>query len=258
MATDMDDITSPPVWDPTRFRKPQRVPLSAKTVGEFVDWVGSAAMEDLAAVRGSIAEECDDEIVAMLGRELITLPIVDTSRHNILLSILGESRRDAAIDPLERFVWNVVDVLAPVEFGAALSIGPHQIVCDIGIDVGRALRSRAAEMLSYIATSRAIEGTVRVIREHPEADVRRAAIDAYLFNHDDSSEAAQAVTALARDEDRDWVGIPRRTLDSNPEEFRERVARLTERPPKPETVPRPTPRPDSPKRDHISTKPPEF
>lgn len=255
---DSNDITPPPDWDPTMIRRQHKVSLSVKTVGEFVEWVGSAAMADVDAVRRSIAEGCDDDVVAILGRELNTLPIVDTSRHNVLLSILGESRRESAIAPLERFTWNVVDVLAHVEYGAALSVAPYQVVCDIGIDVGRALRSRAVEMLTYIATSRAIEGAVRVIREHPEADVRRAAIDAYLFNHDDSAEATRSVSALARDEDRDWVGIPRRTPDTNPEEFRERVARLTERPPKPENVPRPTPPAHSPQRDHISTTLPEF
>jgi hypothetical protein len=256
--TGSKDIAPPPVWDPAMARSRDRVPLSVKTVNEFVEWVGSAAMADVEAVRRSIAEGCDDEIVAMLGRELNALPITDTSRHNVLLSILGESRRESAIDPLERFTWNIVDVLAPVEYGAVLSIAPYQVVCDFGIDVGRALRSRAVEMLTYIATSRAIEGAVRVIRQHPEAEVRRAAIDAYLFNHDDSPEATRSVTALARDEDREWVGIPRRTPDTNPEEFRERVARLTERPPKPEQVPRPTPPADSPRRDHVSTKLPEF
>ena len=254
----MDDMPQLPDWDPAMTEKRRRVPLTVKTVGEFVAWVGSAAMADVEDVRRSIAEGCDDEIVAMLGRELNTLPIVDTSRHNVLLSILGESRRAAAIEPLERFTWNIVDVLAPVDYGAVLSIAPYQIVCDIGIDVGRALRSRAVEMLTYIASSRAIEGAVRVIREHPEADVRRAAIDAYLFNHEDSPEATRLVMALARDEDRDWVGVPRRTLDTNPEEFRERVARLTERPPRPEKVPRPPTPADSPQRDHISTKLPEF
>jgi hypothetical protein len=252
------DITPPPDWDPSMATRRDKVPLTVKTVNEFVAWVGSAAMADVEVVRRSIAEGCDDEIVAMLGRELNASPIADRSRHNVLLSILGESRRESAIDPLERFTWNIVEVLAPVEHGAALSIAPYQIVCDIGIDVGRALRSRAVEMLTYIATSRAIEGAARVIREHPEADVRRAAIDAYLFNHEDSPEATRSVMALARDEDRDWVGIPRRTRDTDPEEFRERVARLTERPPQPELVPRPTPPAHAPQRDHVSTKLPEF
>ncbi len=252
------EILPPPDWDPAMMQTRQRVPLSVRTVTEFVEWVGAAAMAEVDAVRRSIAEGCDDGIVEMLGRELNTLPITDTSRHNVLLSILGESRRESAIDPLERFTWNIVDVRAPVEYGAALSVAPYQIVCDIGIDVGRALRSRAAEMLTYIATARAFEGAERVIREHPEADVRRAAIDAFLFNHQDSAEAVRAVTAWARDEDRDWVGIPRRTLDTRPEEFRDRVARLTARAPKPEKVPPATPYADSPPPDHVSSKPPEF
>jgi hypothetical protein len=255
---DFDDITLPPVWDPATAKRRHEVVLSVKTIVEFVDWVGAAPMTEVDTVRSFIAEGCDDDVVALLGRELNTLPIVDKSRHNVFLSILGESRRESAIAPLERFIWNVVEVLATVEYGPAQTIAPYQVVCDFGINVGRALRSRAVEMLAYIATRRAIEGAVRVIREHPEADVRRAAIDGYLFDRGDSPEAVRSVMEFARDEDREWVGIPRRTIDTNPADFYERVARLTERPPKPENVPPQTPPADSEERDHVSTRLPEF
>src|SRR5262245_1393486 len=109
---DSKEMPPPPVWDPAMMQTRQRVPLSVKTVNEFVEWVGAASMADVEVVRLSIAEGCNDEIVGMLGRALNTLPIADTSRHNVLMSILGESRRESAIDPLERFTWNIVDVLA--------------------------------------------------------------------------------------------------------------------------------------------------
>jgi hypothetical protein len=252
-----EKVTPPPIWDPGMAKRRHQITLTARTVDEFVDWAGSAPMSDVDIVRRSIADGCDDDVVAVLGRELNTLPIVDTSRHNVLLSILGESRREAAIQPLERFIWNVVDVFAPVEF-ADVTVLSHQVVCDIGINVGLAFRSRAAEMLTYIATARAFDGTLRVIREHPEADVRRAAIDAYLYNHGDTTDAARDVRRYVRDEDQEWVGIPRRTLDSNPDELRERVARLTTPAPIPTQVPRPTPPVHSAKRDHVSTREPEF
>jgi len=238
-------------------KRRDQVALTVCGVDEFVDWVGSAPMSDLEAVRSAIARGCDDDVVAILGQQLNRLPIVDTSRHNVLLSILGESRREAAIRPLEEFIWNVVDVLSPIEVIAG-SMLSDKIVCDIGLNFGFAFRSRAAEMLAHIGGARAFEGTVRVIREHPESTVRRAAIDAYLYNCGDTAEALREVSRLARDEDQEWVGIPRRTLDTDPDEMRERVARLTMPAPTPAPAPRRDPPSYSEPRSQVSTRLPEF
>jgi hypothetical protein len=251
------DALPPPIWYPAMAVKRDRVALTAYNVEEFVDWVGSAPMIEVEAVRSAIAAGCDDEVVAIIGRELNRLPIVDTSRHNVLLSILGESRRESAIRPLEQFVWNVVDVLSPIEVVAG-SVLSEKVVCDIGVNFGFAFRARAAEMLTHIGSASAFEGAVRVIREHPEAVVRRAAIDAYLYNRGDTAEAVREARRQARDEDQEWVGIPRRTLDTNPDEMRERVARLTRPAPTPAPVPRPDPPAYSEPRGHVSAKPPEF
>src|SRR5262245_34396605 len=61
-VADSKEIAPPPVWDPAMAKRRDKVPLSAKTVNEFVEWVGSAAMANVEAVRRSIAEACDDEI----------------------------------------------------------------------------------------------------------------------------------------------------------------------------------------------------
>jgi hypothetical protein len=231
--------------------------LTVCNVDEFVDWVGSAPMSEVETVRSAIAAGCDNDVVAILGRELNRLPIIDTSRHNVLMSILGESRRETAIQPLEQFIWNVVDVLSPIEIipGGVLS---EKVVCDIGVNFGFAFRARAAEMLTHIGSARAFEGAVRVMQEHSEAVVRRAAIDAYLYNHGDTAEAVRKARRLARDEDKEWVGIPRRTLDTNPDEMRERVARLIRVAPTPARVPRQDPPAYVEPRNHVSGKPPEF
>jgi hypothetical protein len=100
---------------------------------------------------------------------------------------------------------------------------------------------------------------VRAIREHPEADVRRAAIDAYLYNHGDGEEAVRYVRTIARPEDQKWVGIPRRTLDTDPDDMRKRVDALTDRPPTPTHVRQPPPPAQkNAGRDHVSAKEPEF
>jgi hypothetical protein len=73
------------------------------------------------------------------------------------------------------------------------------------------------------------ERVFRIIREHPSSSVRFAAIDAWLFQRDDSPEAMAVMTGLARDGDEWAVGLPRWSADTDMGAFHRRVAELAER-----------------------------
>ena len=79
-----EKVTPPPIWDPAMAKRRHQVPRTAKTVDEFVDWAGSAPMSDVDTARRSIADSCDDDEVAVLGRELNTLPIVTAGGNRCL------------------------------------------------------------------------------------------------------------------------------------------------------------------------------
>jgi len=50
---------------------------------------------------------------------------------------------------------------------------------------------------------------LEIAASHPGAEVRIAAIDAYLFNHADSAEAKEGLARIVRAEERKLIGIPR-------------------------------------------------
>ena len=86
MAGSYDAVPQPPPWDPAMAKRRDRVALTVHNVDKFVDWAGSAPMNEVDAVRSAIADGCDDDVVVILGQELNRLPIIDTSRHNVLRS----------------------------------------------------------------------------------------------------------------------------------------------------------------------------
>jgi hypothetical protein len=88
---------------------------------------------------------------------------------------------------------------------------------------------RAAEMLAFIGGDESAAATLKVAESHPERAVRLAACDAYLFGRSDSSEALQFLIDRVPEEDRDSIGLPRLTRETDPEEFEKAIAAYYER-----------------------------
>ncbi|GGS90066.1 hypothetical protein [Streptomyces violaceus] len=211
--------------------------LAPSTVHEFVTWASYATVDDLEYLRNQIAENCDELVIDELGRELSVAAKMDIAHLELTLAILGESRHPAAVAPLDRFVWDTSwGSVADVE---PIDLSPGVIACDVRLNAGSAIRARAAEMLAFVGTSAAFEATLHVVEEHPEAAVRHAAIDAYLFNHQDSADAEELIHRHVRYEDGPWVAVPRRRADMNGKEFDERLKALHKSsplPPLPEPI----------------------
>jgi hypothetical protein len=93
-------------------------------------------------------------------------------------------------------------------------------------DMSPALRARAVEMLAYLVTQDAVEATLNVVRDHPEAEVRRAAIDAHIFNQGSTQEVLDALAPYVRPEDEPYVNVPHWLRDMDPDEFDTTVAEL--------------------------------
>lgn len=214
-----------PTWEPPEATRSEPVRLGPKTVDEFVAWVAAAPAHRTEEIRKLIAAGCDDDVVEALGAALLARPVSDAGNLLIVLAILGESRHPAAFGPLVRFITTVEPLFETVEY-PPVRLGGNAIDCDLNLNMGGALRARAVEMLCYLKTEQALNATLTFVSDHPEADVRHAAIDAYLFNLADSGEAAAAIRRRVRDEDRAWVAVPRRTSDMDGHAFDARLAEL--------------------------------
>jgi hypothetical protein len=226
-----------PLFESPTLPLPPPKALTAETIDEFVQWIAAVPNSETQLIRDAIAKARDDDAVhlALIGR-LFSLPVVDFGVHHLLLSVLGELRRADSAEHLIRFVnlpGDQVIPLPPREQGGGL--------CTSYLDYCAGLQARAVEMLAYLGTSLADEAVLQAASAHPSSVVRVAALDAYLFNHQDSSEAAEEARAAARPEEAMFVGLPRRTRDSDPAEFEARVADFYKRYPS-EVPPLPHPK----------------
>ncbi len=218
-----NDFEAPPairiaeVAVPTLPLPPPEDPL---LLDAFLDWVASVPRDARDTVREAIAGLRDHAgVLDVLTRAALELPVVDTGRHLMLLAVLGELRAPASADTLERFVWlSDEDV-----FGAQAARGP----CDFSPAGG--LQSRAAEMLVWVLGTGGEDRVLQIIREHPSTSVRVAAIDAWLYQRDDTADALATLSDLVSPEDVWAVGLPRWTADGDPVSFQQRVTTHAER-----------------------------
>jgi hypothetical protein len=239
----------PPVFDPRSIPSPASVPLASETIEEFVRWVAAVPVSEAQLIRDQIAvAKGDGPVFAALVGHLFQLPVPDFGRHLLLLSVLGELRDPKSVEPLLRFINLPPDSLfgqTPTRQGQ----GPATSY----LDYSAALQARAAEMLAFIRTPAALDKVLVVASEHKSRTVRLAALDGFIFNHDDSPEALDKARTAARPGEAKFVGLARRERDFNPREFDSKVRAFYQRypeeqPPIPANVRRPNePHPGPPR-----------
>ncbi|HZD67979.1 MAG TPA: hypothetical protein VFA45_03365 [Actinomycetes bacterium] len=192
-------------------------PLDGDNLDAFIDWAAAVPVAATDAIRERVAAAREDSAVLEgLLKRLWDLPAIDVSRHMVLLSIIGELRNPSVVSPLNRFVW--------FEDQMTLSRPPGEHRwCTFEENGTAILKARATEMIAWHATDEADEAVLGIMVEHPDRAVRAAAVDAYMFNHDDSEEAMERLHQVLAPNDRLLVGLPRLTRDIDPEEFEQRV-----------------------------------
>src|SRR5207244_344578 len=167
-------------------------------------------------------------------------------RQFLLLSTIGQTRHPAAIGPLRELIWREPSNGhgdAPAERG-------RDDVPAATFQEG--LQARAVEMVAYIGGSDADAIVREAASSHPSAAVRHAAIDAYLFNRDDSEDEKTRLRELVSDEDKAQVDAMRFTREMDVEAFREHLARHRDQIAG-RALPRPANRPPRPRGEYGST-----
>lgn len=218
----------------TSLPKQTPVHLSVSNVETFVDWVSSMASSQTGDVKAQIASvKSDPAVVDAVASKLSFLKLGSYGRQLIYLSILGEMRNERALGPLRNYL-NSRECPVFEERGASR---PGLTVSRTSIfDACAGLKSAAINMIAYLNSREANAAVLNAIRDHPSRTVRLSAINAYLFNNDDSTDAVATVRQYAKAEEMKYIGIPRLTSDSK--DFEARLARFyadhpEERPPAP-------------------------
>lgn len=233
-ASAFPQTVNPPIFESPTLPLPPPKALAVDTVEEFIQWVAAVPGSDVQGIRDAVAlARGDDAVHSALLNRLFTLPVADFGRHQLLLSILGELGRPDSAEHLIRFVSLPGDQVIPLP--------PRQQgggVCTSYLDYCAGLQARAVEMLAHLRTREALDAVLHFTAAHPSRPVRLAAIDSFLFSQGDSSEAMERARAAVRPGELKFVGLPRRSRDTDPDEFQARVADFYKRNPS-EVPPRP-------------------
>jgi hypothetical protein len=213
----------------------ESIELTRGTISTFLHWAANVPVAHRETIRRKIAKVANDNVLVMaLCADLLALDDIDRVRHFMLLSTLGETRNAIAVPALEKLVWH--------ERKTDRHEGPTPGCADASTtDLLAGLQARAVEMIAYIGGESAHEVLFEVLERHPAKAARIAAIDAYLFNHDDSDAAKERLRSKVQPADAKFIGLPRFTRGSSRGEFDTRVAAFyrsnpNERPPIPSTV----------------------
>jgi hypothetical protein len=224
-VAEIPNSLGPPVFDPRSIPSLASVGLASETIEEFVRWVAAVPISEAQLVRDQIAVARGNEHIAeSLVARLFQLPVPDFGRHLLLLSILGELRDSRSVEPLLKFIN-----LPPDSLFAQTPDRQGQGPATSYLDYSAALQARAAEMLAFIRTPEALDKVLVVAFEHSSRAVRLAALDSFIFNHDDSPEAVDKARTAARPEEAKFVGLARRERDFNPRDFDSKVRAFYQR-----------------------------
>jgi hypothetical protein len=216
---------------------PVPVALTVQTIDAFLVWAQTVPVAQRDVIVQQIAPAAgNDQVVDALTQRLLTFPVMDLGRHLMLLSTLGQMRNPRAIDPLIKFVSYTGPMFPPLPEAA----GKESTFVSV-LDYRALLQARAAEMLAYIG-GRGLDATLDIAGKHATREVRIAAIDAYLFNQNDSEDARAALRRVVPAADAKLIGLPRRTKDMDRKTFDERVRAFYEQHPE-EIPPVPIPGP---------------
>jgi hypothetical protein len=218
----------PSTAPPPRLAMPG-VPTSV-SVPAFIDYAGRSGIGEREAIRKLIWSARENSSVAneLCGQATIAQR-TDHSRALIVLSILGELRNPAGEKCLTEFVHQPLPEQGTMVDGEILE----------QVSLGT-LQGKAVDGLAYAGTHTGDRETLWAAGAHPSRIVRAEAINAYLWNHQDSAAAKEALLNVIRPEEREFLDRPRYEPELPAERFNAMLAAYAAKhpAPKPETRPK--------------------
>jgi hypothetical protein len=132
----------------------------------------------------------------------------------LTIGFLGELKQREAMPFLSEIVWQRLP---------NKGMGGHSELLSER-ELEEMIQAKAVQGLAYLGISEADGAVQEVMLEHESLHVRETAVDAYMWNHGDSAEAAKELYSLLPEDLHPLVERPRFQAGMDPEVF---TARLT-------------------------------
>lgn len=224
---------------------------SGDQVASFLDWAGASHVDEREDGRKVIAAAAGNpEVVQALIDEVEHVQAIDHTRALLALAVLGETRSPLAQQYFTGFVHRPLPNEGTVIEGEI-------------IEETRAaqLQAKAVDGLAYVNTESADKVVMDVIASHPSKIVRAEAVNAYLWNHGDSTAAQRMLSQFVRKDEAILIDRVRRVTGETAQTFNAKLAEFLKQ--HPELAPPPPEKSEAaarPAGQHEGTdvKPPVF
>ncbi len=191
--------------------------LEAK-LGDILIRIGSVPRRDIGMVRESIIKlRGQPHIVQASINHYNSLQKGTYSERRLVLAVMGELQRMDTFAFLKKVIWVPLPDTPPVPDG--LSPKDNEVI----------LQMKAVEGVGFIRkedgthSNQAMNELVTIMHDHPSKPVRITAIDTYMWNHDDSFEAASTLYQILPSDLHQYVERPRFYRGTNTKTFNKRL-----------------------------------
>ncbi len=180
---------------------------------EFLAWASASTAQDAERVRSALAEaRANSEIAESFCEEAQHTRESDHTRALLALALLGEMKSATGEKCFVEFLAIPPPAKGTVVEGEMLE---RTALAE--------LQAKAVDGLAFMGAPRAREEVLRVIREHPLRIVRAEAINAYLWNNQDSPEAKAQLRKIVNKEDQIFIDRIRRNSGEKAESFNRKL-----------------------------------
>lgn len=211
-------------------------------VPRFVDWAGRSTVDESELVRGAlVAARWREPVVRALIDEVEAAQRTDHSRALLALALLGEMRNPCGTAFLMDFIHRPLPRTGTVVFGGEIVERTAQAM----------LEAKAVDGVAYLRTEESDDAVLSIAAGHPSRIVRAEAINAFLWNHDDSPAARRVLAPHVRADERILIDRVRRGSGEHAATFNARLRAFLEA--HPEAIPPPPERRPEGRRDMSPT-----
>jgi hypothetical protein len=131
--------------------------------------------------------------------------------RKLTVQVVGELQRPESLDFLKSVVWEPLPFQTATEDDFSLR------------DLEEIIQTKAVQGIAYLKSENALNETIKVIINHKAMSVKAAAIDSYMWNLNDSKEAAGNLYKILPIELHHKIERPRFHLKMDPREFNDKL-----------------------------------
>jgi hypothetical protein len=185
----------------------------AEIAEEILSEIRMATLPDMSLVYKAIDVLREQpNFVKLLIARYESLPETRYDERLLMIQLIGEFRTKMGFEYLKAVVWK--EPPPSIEVADGLSIRDHEEI----------IQSKAVHGLAYMRNEEGFKETLTVMCNHKALPVRIAAINAYMWNHNDNDQAAKQLYDSLPTDLHKYVGRPRFHRDMNPRDFNRKHA----------------------------------